>query len=93
MASAMLDDVFGWLAFSIVLGMSGVEVGATGACGALLGIAVFSFVLFVLVRPILGRVVPWSQRRPESAVSVLAPNWLANRVAALEPKQDSGFHA
>jgi Kef-type K+ transport system membrane component KefB len=73
MASAMLDDVFGWLAFSIVLGMSGVEVGTTGVGGVLLGIAVFSLVLFAFVRPILGRVVPWSQRKPESAVSVLAP--------------------
>jgi Kef-type K+ transport system membrane component KefB/mannitol/fructose-specific phosphotransferase system IIA component (Ntr-type) len=58
MAAAMIDDIVGWLAFSVLLGPMQGGVLELGSVGRAVGLTVgFVAVLMVVGRPLLGRVI------------------------------------
>ena len=61
-ASAMFDDLAGWIIFSVILGMMGGPVHGLGVGERIL--VIFSFILFMLlvVRRLLNRVIPYVQK-------------------------------
>lgn len=91
LASAMLDDVFGWVLFSVVLGLSSGDGHGASVGPVLAGIVGFALVVFVVVRPLLDRAVPWSQAQ-RSPVVVLAP-LLATALLGAAVTEALGTHA
>lgn len=61
-ASAMVDDVIGWMIFSIILGMIGKGSGMPIWHTAILTIA-FTATMLTLGRGLLNRVLPWANRK------------------------------
>lgn len=61
-ASAMVDDVIGWMIFSIILGMIGKGSGMPIWHTAILTIA-FTVTMLTLGRGLLNRVLPWANRK------------------------------
>ncbi|MBP1647036.1 MAG: putative Na/H antiporter [Bacteroidetes bacterium] len=61
-ASAMFDDLAGWIIFSIILGMMGGPVHGLGAGERI--IVIFAFIGFMLlvVRRVLNRIIPYVQK-------------------------------
>ncbi len=62
-ASAMVDDVIGWLVFSVILSMIGKHGGTMSVFYTV--ILTFGFVLFMLTigRGLLNRVLPWVNKK------------------------------
>lgn len=62
-ASAMVDDVVGWLVFSVILGMIGKHGGALSVYYTIL--LTIGFVVFMLTigRGLLNRVLPWVNKK------------------------------
>ncbi len=62
-ASAMVDDVVGWLVFSVILGMIGQHGGTMSVYYTI--ILTIGFVLFMLTigRGLLNRVLPWVNKK------------------------------
>ncbi len=62
-ASAMVDDVVGWLVFSVILGMIGKHGGALSVYYTI--ILTIGFVVFMLTigRGLLNRVLPWVNKK------------------------------
>lgn len=61
-ASAMVDDVIGWMIFSIILGMIGKGSAMPIWYTALLTIA-FTGIMLTLGRGLINRVLPWANRK------------------------------
>jgi len=62
-ASAMVDDVVGWLVFSVILGMIGKNGGAISVYYTI--ILTIGFVIFMLTigRGLLNRILPWVNKK------------------------------
>ncbi len=62
-ASAMVDDVIGWIIFSVILGMIGKQGGTMSVFNTIL--LTFGFVVFMLTvgRGLLNRVLPWVNKK------------------------------
>jgi len=61
-ASAMIDDVIGWMIFSVLLGMIG-KAGAMSFGSTLLLTVGFTVVMLTLGRGLLNRVLPWVNKK------------------------------
>jgi Kef-type K+ transport system membrane component KefB len=60
-SSAMLDDVIGWMIFSVILGMIGKDSGMPVWYTALLTLS-FAVLMLTLGRALLNRLLPWVNR-------------------------------
>lgn len=62
-ASAMVDDVIGWLIFSVILGLIG-KGGHTMSLGSTMLLTVgFTVIMLTLGRGLLNRVLPWMNKK------------------------------
>src|SRR5512140_1911632 len=61
-ASAMFDDLAGWIIFSVILGMMGGPAHGLGLGERILLIFVFILFMLLIVRRVLDRVVPYVQQ-------------------------------
>ncbi|MBX2944710.1 MAG: cation:proton antiporter [Cyclobacteriaceae bacterium] len=70
-ASAMVDDIIGWLIFSVILGMIGrqVDISLVNTILLTVGFAVF---MLTIGRGVLNRVLPWANKRMAWPGGVLA---------------------
>jgi len=70
-ASAMVDDIIGWLIFSVILGMIGrqADISLVNTILLTVGFAVF---MLTIGRGILNRVLPWANKRMAWPGGVLA---------------------
>jgi Kef-type K+ transport system membrane component KefB len=91
LASAMLDDIFGWLIFSVVLGMCGADSGAS-LWHVLVGMLIFAIAVFAIVRPVLERVLPRLQSLRGGPAVVVAP-LLALALGGAAVTEAIGTHA
>ncbi|MDR3632099.1 MAG: cation:proton antiporter [Desulfocapsaceae bacterium] len=60
-ASAILNDLIGWLLFSFILSMSGPGKGLAGIGHTIIYISAFSVFMLVIGRMFLNRILPWVQ--------------------------------
>jgi Kef-type K+ transport system membrane component KefB/mannitol/fructose-specific phosphotransferase system IIA component (Ntr-type) len=60
-SAAMLNDVIGWLIFSVILGTIGAELHGFTFIETLLLILVFIVVVLFIIRRITNRLIPWIQ--------------------------------
>lgn len=61
--SAMLDDVIGWIIFSVILGMIG-KNGDTMSVGYTIGLTIaFVTVMLTVGRGIFNRILPWANKK------------------------------
>jgi len=60
-ASAILNDLIGWLLFSFILSMGGPEKGLTNIGHTIAYITAFSVFMLVIGRMFLNRILPWVQ--------------------------------
>jgi Kef-type K+ transport system membrane component KefB len=58
-SSAMIDDIVGWLIFSVLLGMIGKEIQNVTLLQTLLLTVTFTVVTLTLGRGIINRILPW----------------------------------
>lgn len=58
-ASAIVDDVAGWIIFGVLLGMMGSGGGHASPAFTVVGLCVFAVLLLVVGRRIFDRVLPW----------------------------------
>lgn len=70
-ASAMVDDIIGWLIFSVILGMIGrqADISLVNTILLTVGFAVF---MLTIGRGVLNRVLPWANKRMAWPGGVLA---------------------
>jgi Kef-type K+ transport system membrane component KefB/mannitol/fructose-specific phosphotransferase system IIA component (Ntr-type) len=61
-ASAMFDDLTGWIVFSVILGMMGGPAHGLGVGERILVIFVFILFMLLVVRRILNKVIPYVQQ-------------------------------
>ena len=61
--AAMVDDLIGWLGFSVVLGMMSADASGHRFAVTLALVLLTLVVIFALVRPFVNRVLPWVQGR------------------------------
>lgn len=62
-ASAMVDDVIGWIIFSVILGMIGKEAGGFSAGNTLWLTIAFAVLMLTVGRALLNKVLPWVNRK------------------------------
>ena len=62
-ASAMVDDVIGWIIFSVILGMIGKEAGWFSAGNTLWLTIAFAVLMLTVGRALLNKVLPWVNRK------------------------------
>ena len=62
-ASAMIDDVVGWLIFSVILGMIGKRGEAMPITNTILLTITFVIVMLTLGRGLLNRILPWINKK------------------------------
>ncbi len=62
-ASAVFNDIVGWIFFSFILSLVGEGSGGTGVIRSVASIAVFAFCMLVFSRVLLNRILPWVQTR------------------------------
>jgi Kef-type K+ transport system membrane component KefB/mannitol/fructose-specific phosphotransferase system IIA component (Ntr-type) len=60
-SAAMLNDVIGWLIFSVILGMTGAELHGFTFSESLMLIIIFIIVVLFVVRRISNKLIPWVQ--------------------------------
>lgn len=90
-ASAIVNDLFGWIFFSIIIGMisSGGESNVLVQIG---GIFLFLFLLFVIGKPITDRLIPRIQNNFSYPGSILSFIFITGLVAAAITEA-AGIHA
>jgi Kef-type K+ transport system membrane component KefB len=71
-ASAVLNDVVGWIVFSFILSLVGQKNGGGSALYSLVAIAAFATFMLVLGRFLLNRILPWIQTRLSWPSGVIA---------------------
>lgn len=72
-ASAMIDDVIGWIIFSVILGMIGKGAEGSSFLNTILLTIGFAAVMLTLGRGVLNRLLPWINKKmawPGSVLSV-----------------------
>lgn len=62
LASAMFDDLAGWIVFSVILGMMGGPVHGLGVAERILIIFLFILFMLLVVRRVLNRLIPYVQK-------------------------------
>lgn len=62
-ASAMIDDVIGWIIFSAILGMIGKGVGGMSFTNTILLTISFTVIMLTLGRGLLNRILPWINKK------------------------------
>jgi len=90
-ASAIVNDLFGWIFFSIIIGMisSGGESNVMIQVG---GIFLFLFLLFAIGKPIIDRLIPRIQNKLSYPGSILSFIFITGLVAAAITEA-AGIHA
>lgn len=73
-ASAVLNDVVGWIVFSFILSLVGQHngSGSTSAVNSMVSIAAFAVFMLVVGRFVLNRILPWIQTKLSWPGGVLA---------------------
>ena len=71
-ASAVFNDVVGWIFFSFILSLVGQTNGSGNAINSLVSIAAFATFMLVFGRYVLNRILPWIQTRLSWPGGVLA---------------------
>ncbi len=71
-ASAVLNDVVGWIIFSFILSMVNKNNGGGGVTQSLVSIVVFAIFMLVVGRFVLNRTLPWIQTKLSWPGGVLA---------------------
>lgn len=90
-ASAIVNDLFGWIFFSIIIGM----ISSGGESNVLLqvgGIFLFLFLLFAIGKPITDRLIPRIQNNLSYPGSILSFIFITGLVAAAITEA-AGIHA
>jgi len=62
-ASAVFNDIVGWIFFSFILSLVGEGGGGGGIIRSMVLIAVFAFCMLLFSRLLLSRILPWVQTR------------------------------
>ncbi len=62
-ASAVFNDIVGWIFFSFILSLVGEGEGGSGILRSMALISVFAFCMLVFSRVLLSRILPWVQAR------------------------------
>lgn len=62
-ASAMIDDVIGWIIFSAILGMIGKGGGGISFTNTILLTISFTAIMLTLGRGLLNRILPWINKK------------------------------
>ena len=62
-ASAVFNDVVGWIFFSFILSLVGQTGGSGSVISSLISIAAFAAFMLVVGRYVLNRILPWTQTR------------------------------
>lgn len=71
-ASAVFNDVVGWIFFSFILSLVGQAQGGGNVMGSLVSIVAFAAFMLVVGRYVLNRLLPWIQTRLSWPGGVLA---------------------
>jgi Kef-type K+ transport system membrane component KefB len=71
-AAAMLDDLVGWILFSVVLGMMKTGVGSWGFLYTLGFTLVFALLMLTIGRFVINRFLPWAKRKLSWPGGILA---------------------
>ncbi|MBL8860546.1 MAG: cation:proton antiporter [Planctomycetes bacterium] len=71
-ASAMFDDLVGWMVFAVLLGMIGADGAPEALVGVVASIAAFAALVLTLGRWAIHRVLPWVQAHTSWPSGVLA---------------------
>ena len=90
-ASAIVNDLFGWIFFSIIIGM----ISSGGESNVLLqvgGIFLFLFLLFAIGKPVTDRLIPRIQNKLSYPGSILSFIFITGLVAAAITEA-AGIHA
>lgn len=62
-ASAVFNDIVGWIFFSFILSLVGEGNGGTGVVRSVASIAAFAICMLLFSRVLLSRILPWVQTR------------------------------
>lgn len=90
-ASAIVNDLFGWIFFSIIIGMIS-SGGSANYLTQIGGIFLFLAVLFFIGKPVIDRLVPRIQRNYSYPGSILSFIFIAGLTAAAITEA-AGIHA
>lgn len=71
-AAAMLDDLVGWILFSVVLGMMKTGIGSWGFLYTLGFTLVFALLMLTIGRFVINRFLPWAKRKLSWPGGILA---------------------
>ncbi|MFO0679017.1 MAG: cation:proton antiporter [Polyangiaceae bacterium] len=94
MASAMVDDLVGWLLFSVIVGpMHGQAISVSSLALRVLGVLAFVVVALGLVRPLVNRVLTALERNRMSAAGRVLSLLVVLATLAAAFTQKIGIHA